>query len=84
VNHETVRLNLVPLCVYCYTFERNTVIVFVIFLLPTSVHLSGTCTRISPAAYSRYHTHDRSVREVAAVYVFVTYEAGSLNGGRQN
>jgi hypothetical protein len=61
--------------VYYYTFERNTVIVFVIFLLPTSVHLSGTCTRISPAAKSRYHKHDRSVREDAAVYVVVTYEA---------
>ena len=58
--------------VYCYTFERNAVIAFVILLVSTSVNLSGTCTRISPAAQSRYQTHDRSVKEVAAVCAVVT------------
>ena len=72
MNRETVRLNLVPTVVCCYTFERNAVIVFVIFLVSTSLSLSGTGTRISPAAQSRYHTHDRNVREVAAVHTVVT------------
>jgi len=30
---------------------------------------------VSPAAKRRYHTHDRSVREVAVVFAVVTYEA---------
>jgi hypothetical protein len=71
--------------VYCYTFERIAVTVFVILLVSTSVHPSGTCTRITPAAQSKHHTHDRSVREVAAVYAVVTYKAAfrtSTEAGR--